>query len=121
MNTMKSLFAPGFLRGGLIALAWVAGWGAVPAGQAVENDMAFTVKIKPWGSASFDLTIQNDTLEPIVGFSVAMDSGTGHKFDYITAVRFKTPVNTADYRRRASPESIGLGKEPVEWGFSRKA
>ena len=39
----------------------------------------------------------------------------------ITAVRFKTPVNTADYRRRASPESIGLGKEPVEWGFSRKA
>lgn len=83
MNTMKSLFALGFLRGGLIALAWVAGWGAVPAGQAVENDMAFTVKIKPWGSASFDLTIQNDTLEPIVGFSVAMDSGTGHKFDYI--------------------------------------
>ncbi len=82
MKKSTRRFAPRLCGGVLIALAWGAGWGG-PAVQAEQNELAFTVKIKPWGDGSFDLTLQNDTLEPIIGFTVAMDSGTGHKFDYI--------------------------------------
>ncbi|HMO03121.1 MAG TPA: PA14 domain-containing protein [Kiritimatiellia bacterium] len=54
----------------------------VPAATAQQNDMAFTATIRPWGTNSFDITIQNDTLESITGLSILMD-GTDHKFAYI--------------------------------------
>lgn len=55
-----------------------------PPAFAAQNEMAFTAKIRPWGTASLDLTIQNDTLEPITGLTVSMD-GTDHKFSLIYA------------------------------------
>jgi hypothetical protein len=73
---------------------WMAGRGrklcsalllaALPLGSvwAANNDMAFTAKIKPWGTSSFDFTILNETLEPITAITVSMD-GTDHKFEYL--------------------------------------
>jgi hypothetical protein len=52
--------------------------------RAQQGDMAFTARIRPWGTNSFDLAIQNDTLEAISGLTVSMD-GTDHKFAYIYA------------------------------------
>ena len=75
---------------------WMAGRGrklcsalllaALPLGPAwaANNDMAFTAKIKPWGTSSFDFTILNETLEPITAITVTMD-GTDHKFEYLYA------------------------------------
>ena len=56
----------------LAALALGAAW-------AANNDMAFTARIKPWSTSSFDFTILNETLEPITAITVTMD-GTDHKF-----------------------------------------
>jgi hypothetical protein len=62
---------------------WMAGRGrklcsalllaALPLGSAwaANNDMAFTAKIKPWGTSSFDFTILNETLEPITAITVS--------------------------------------------------
>jgi hypothetical protein len=58
--------------------------GSLSAAQAQQDDMAFTATIRPWGTGSFDLTILNDTLEPITGFTLQMD-GTDHEFAYIYA------------------------------------
>ena len=49
-----------------------------------EDEMAFTAKIRPWGTGSFDFTIQNDTLEPITSMTITMD-GTDHEFEYLYA------------------------------------
>ncbi len=72
----------GALKGAVLFAALVAG-GLTPA-MGADNDMAFTAKIKPLADGKFDLTIKNDSREPIVGFSVTTD-GVGHEFDYLIA------------------------------------
>jgi hypothetical protein len=54
------------------------------ASVQAEDEMAFTAKIRPWGTGSFDFTIQNDTLEPITSMTITMD-GTDHEFEYLYA------------------------------------
>lgn len=83
----------GALKVAVLFAALVAG-GLTPAIGA-DNDMAFTAKITPWGSGSFDLTIQNDSREPIVGFSLTTD-GVGHKFDYLIAGSVKRTANVLE-------------------------
>lgn len=77
--------APGLLGTIMFATLLVASPpGLMPEAFANQNEMAFTAKIKPWGANSFDLTIQNDTLEQITGITVSMD-GTDYKFSHIYA------------------------------------
>jgi hypothetical protein len=84
-NSIRPMSMSGPRAAALLAvLAAMALPGSWSTARAAQNDMAFTAKIKPWGTASFDLTIQNDTLEPITGFTVTMD-GTDHKFASIYA------------------------------------
>ncbi len=78
---VKHVRRDGAVAAALLGLALAVGAG--PAAHAQQqNEMAFTAKIRPWGDASFDMTIQNDTLEPIVGITVSMD-GTDYKFGSI--------------------------------------
>jgi hypothetical protein len=57
-------------------------------------------------------TISN-TVE-FLAVTIAQISGT-------TTVRFKTPVNRADYRCRHHEVVMDVEKTPAKWGFSRKA
>lgn len=96
----------------------VGRWGAIvtaclllawpTASQAVENDMAFTVKVKPWGAASFDFTLQNDGLEPIVGFALTVN-GVDHKFDSIYAGSLTRSANVLE--PLYLPGSVGIARE----------
>jgi hypothetical protein len=43
------------------------------------------------------------------------------KYSPITTVRFKTPVNRADYRCCHHEVVMDVEKTPVKWGCSRKA
>ncbi len=61
----------------LAALAWMG-----PAASYANNDLAFTVKITPRGTDSFDFILQNDSLEQITGFTMIMD-GTDTKFGFL--------------------------------------
>lgn len=85
MNRTKPRCIFGRLNTAALAFALLilpAMW--LPLAFAEQNEMAFTAKIRPWGTSSLDFTIQNDTLEPITGLTVSMD-GTDHKFSLIYA------------------------------------
>ena len=83
MNRMKKQSASGFF-GAILSASVFISLTLVGAGDAhaQQNDMAFTATIRPWGTNSFDLAVENETLEPIIGMSVSMD-GTDHKFAFV--------------------------------------
>jgi hypothetical protein len=107
MKNITCLLNPGRL-GVLAGLVWL-GWGAAGEVRANQNEMAFTAKIRPWGENSFDLTIQNDTLEPIVGFSLALDPGTGHEFDFIYSGSLTRSASVLE--PLYLPGNVGLARE----------
>lgn len=66
----------------VLALAALAALAAPPRPAAAGDDLAFTVSIKPTGSASFDFKLLNESRERITGLTVELD-GTAQTFDYI--------------------------------------
>ena len=81
MNHKKHSFRTALV---MLAMAWLIVPDAtlVSSAHAAANDMAFTVKIRPWGEASFDFSLQNDSLEAITGFTMEMDD-TDTRFSFI--------------------------------------
>ena len=64
--------------------ATMLGSGVAFPARASQNEMAFTVFIRPTGTHSFDFRLQNDTRERITALTVAMP-GANPKFAYLYA------------------------------------
>ena len=71
-----------YMRTRLVYGALAAMAALMPITTVANNELAFTVRITPTGTDSFDFTLQNDTLEEITGFTLQMD-GTDTQFEFI--------------------------------------
>jgi hypothetical protein len=85
MNRIKSHYSPGHWGPVLSVLLLVAGTAGIISdaqAQANQNEMPFTATIRPWGANSLDVTILNESREPITGVTISIGD-TAYKFETI--------------------------------------